>query len=977
MEAANTRSQRPDRASASEGSRRNAASAPPAAAASSVARSAARSAPVASPSRVRQFASNVLNVVTSPFRGRSVGGSPFSGSDANSPLTATTTAGDDTSEAVDIDTQIREQFIADHNERGDGGDSDEEGEEINTHHNATSFLDEVQHQQRREDNIRREEDDDDTTAEPIIPGAPDGWTPPKPPNDHSGYTAKPNSGAPTLFSDVDNPGGWCDYFFMPKYSKDGKYLNHATVGGAKVLPVDPNTGKREIDGWEFHYDAWTPGEFEKETYARGTATKDNLKPDDRKGSLCVDTLKRLGCTKERVKKDPFWFLQVLLPVCDPSSSGIENDNRMPYFTRVAGCTNMYSFTNPRGTDYGHKFNLVNETEMVRWTGVTIRNGSLNGEPGDIYKRFQRSDDLFDSPTASAMPFSRWTAIKSNFKMNVNTMNPEKGTDGYDPCAKYDYINKVVVHNMNYVTKKAEKDCAVDESTWGHSGYMAECGGRLRNKPKPKGTHQLHRIIISSIFFYSYSLLLLLLLLFVIGGQTVYVFDISKRYPRAYLHRHSVRPRPAGFTAEGHAEMYYLVDQLEDLVEGINPEASTTVKDIRNNKEVNYKKKKIYEELPHITADNHFNGDNVQNRIGEKGGGMTATLRKDRIPSKAKPFLNHLKLEASSKTQQKRARVGKFQKPITAIKKVAAVGNNKAYTRTLVSFQSTGVTNISGVNNLPSVSFYVSIKGRGQGASKRLWGIEQNEARQIYLGNYYGIDNVDHMIKIAKIRYISWKYWHSPVNHCLSIAVVAAYDMYNECCDGELDPEWAIPLEERMHFSTFRQTLAKQMLAYDPVRNLYPGDSSFRSVTRLTKEQRRSRNPLPTITEGSPFVDAFVDARRPLPGFDPPPPRLCGPLNNLQKHLSSIEKKTWTKPCEICGEKTLWRCTICDKWMCTNASKKWNGAECAVRFHNDSFFGLAKCDHKFTGLKRPWRPPTDNDVNRNVSKMQKIMKKLNK
>ncbi|KAK1735041.1 hypothetical protein QTG54_014107 [Skeletonema marinoi] len=56
-----------------------------------------------------------------------------------------------------------------------------------------------------------------------------------------------------------------------------------------------------------------------------------------------------------------------------------------------------------------------------------------------------------------------------------------------------------------MTKKADSDCCVDETTWGFSGYMAEVGGRLMNKKVDK------------------------------GGQTTMIFDISNRYPRGYVH----------------------------------------------------------------------------------------------------------------------------------------------------------------------------------------------------------------------------------------------------------------------------------------------------------------------------------------------------------------------------------------------------------------------------------------------------------
>lgn len=151
-------------------------------------------------------------------------------------------------------------------------------------------------------------------------------------------------------------------------------------------------------------------------------------------------------------------------------------------------------------------------------------------------------------------------------------------------------------------------------------------------------------------------------------------------------------------------------------------------------------------------------------------------------------------------------------PIVAIKPVEETNYQhptKAYTKTLVSFQSTGATNISGVNNLPSAGLYVSVKSRGKKPNKRHWGIEQNEARATYLGHYYGVDNVDHMIKNAKIRYTTWKYWHAPFLHALAMAVIAAYDMYLECCEGKLDSEWFVAEKDRMSFRDFRLAILQR------------------------------------------------------------------------------------------------------------------------------------------------------------------------
>ena len=180
MNAAPRGSQRPSTAVAGAASRTSAASSTPAAAGTA----AAASAPPASPSRLGRLATSAANVftaLTSPLRGGSVtvGASPFNGSDANSPLTTNTAAGLSTSGDGDVnndaDAIIQEAFEADFYERGDGGDSDEEGAEINAHNDSVAFLNQVEHQQRQEDNI--EDEEEDLTDERTIPGAPDGWTP--------------------------------------------------------------------------------------------------------------------------------------------------------------------------------------------------------------------------------------------------------------------------------------------------------------------------------------------------------------------------------------------------------------------------------------------------------------------------------------------------------------------------------------------------------------------------------------------------------------------------------------------------------------------------------------------------------------------------------------------------------------------------------------------------------------------------------
>ena len=266
-----------------------------------------------------------------------------------------------------------------------------------------------------------------------------------------------------------------------------------------------------------------------------------------------------------------------------------------------------------------------------------------------------------------------------------------------------------------------------------------------------------------------------------------LFDVGRRYPRCYIHRHKQHTRPTGFGQEGPHEMHYILHELNSKVQGRSADSSTFEVIDPWGSTSSYVNKAIYKEYPHITADNHFSGNHVLDLAGGLGFGLTLTTRRDRFPTGLKPYFHHEKV----KPGDARCKAMRYENPIVAIRQVPATEDKKAYTKTHVSFQSTGAMNISGVNNLPSAGLYVTKRQRGKGENKRTWGIEQNEGRETYLSQYWAVDNVDHMVSIAMIRYVCWKYWHAPYNHGLAIAVVAAFDMYRECCDGLLDPAWTI------------------------------------------------------------------------------------------------------------------------------------------------------------------------------------------
>ena len=84
-----------------------------------------------------------------------------------------------------------------------------------------------------------------------IEGAPDGWTPPGPPEKWS--HKQDEKGGEPRFEEVDNPGSWSCFTFRGYKGKSKKYVHHRMPSGAVPVPKDPTTGKRTDGGYEFFY----------------------------------------------------------------------------------------------------------------------------------------------------------------------------------------------------------------------------------------------------------------------------------------------------------------------------------------------------------------------------------------------------------------------------------------------------------------------------------------------------------------------------------------------------------------------------------------------------------------------------------------------------------------------------------------------------------------------------------------------------
>ena len=232
----------------------------------------------------------------------------------------------------------------------------------------------------------------------------------------------------------------------------------------------------------------------------------------------------------------------------------------------------------------------------------------------------------------------------------------------------------------------------------------------------------------------------------------------------------------------------------------------------------------------------------------------------------------------------------------------------------------------------------------------------NDARQLYLASYFRIDALDHMIKNCKMFYRSFKYWHSPMLHAKAMAVVIAYDIYQECAEGNLDESWKV--DKPLSFWHFREKLSEQMLKYRPVDRKYPGDSNLRCATSQNMGKRKNQNmrdsdgPAPAThghrdeeiaPSGLSGSEMFVykHLKQYVDKLTPSNTRYCGDLRELERHVAAAATGFKDgRRCAFCGELTYSKCVICDAPLCFFPLKGKNrGKLCYLHYHDITDFGL--------------------------------------
>ena len=72
-----------------------------------------------------------------------------------------------------------------------------------------------------------------------------------------------------------------------------------------------------------------------------------------------------------------------------------------------------------------------------------------------------------------------------------------------------------------------------------------------------------------------------------------------------------------------------------------------------------------------------------------------------------------------------------------------------------------------------------------------------------------------------------------MRHAKAIAMSMAYNIYVQCCEGNVDPEWAM---KAVTSTRFKQELSLQMVQYKAWNKKYPGDEMMRGATQRNKNK---------------------------------------------------------------------------------------------------------------------------------------------
>jgi hypothetical protein len=202
-------------------------------------------------------------------------------------------------------------------------------------------------------------------------------------------------------------------------------------------------------------------------------------------------------------------------------------------------------------------------------------------------------------------------------------------------------------------------------------------------------------------------------------------------------------------------------------------------------------------------------------------------------------------------------------------------------------------------------------------------------------------------------------------HAKAMAIVVAFDIYKELAEGSVNRDWKV--NKPVDFFTFRETLARQMLSYNPKKCKY--DERFRVFTQSTKAKR---SPTPPLVGNTTTTDAGISETT-LALHTSKKKRLCGFIANLKDHYEActMEEKGKKLNCVFCGIPAYQYCAICEVAL-HKFPRDGNGVSCFFHWHDSGCFGLARDDWRLTNKKmKDWSYPTMVEMKSNDEQMKRL------
>jgi hypothetical protein len=352
------------------------------------------------------------------------------------------------------------------------------------------------------------------------------------------------------------------------------------------------------------------------------------------------------------------------------------------------------------------------------------------------------------------------------------------------------------------------------------------------------------------------------------------------------------------------------------------------------------RKSIFSEPALITVDNYFSGEQTWKPFHAVDWGMLCTTNRNRLIF-AKDTLH------CSKVDSKTTKADRMMPPITILL--------KDYPNFVhCSFLSTGPTNIVGVNALPRVNTYTRQKHRGRGEKKRIWEIEMNEARDMYLTRYGVIDRVDARLRRLRMKLLSCRYHLGAMLNGFGLAVIDAFGIWRDLADGNYGDEYKIEKEEQLGQDEWVMNASVDGVGYKTIDGMYPGDANTRLMKQSSKKKRKTKR---TSTSNTSANSGSVHFGRLKKVEEKRLARINSLANNMGQLIGhdSIVATTSPRKCKFCGGLTYKSCAKCNVSLCAPSqraqkqSKTKKSAtlskkmDCHHNYHNPALLGCANCD----------------------------------